>query len=97
MVHIMRYQNGRKSLSNQSYPSQISIGEQTFTLQAVIHHLGDTLNSGHYTCAANRDGWKMYNDAKTRKINTPSCPSKTVYLLLYIAREDIELTQQNDD
>ncbi len=88
VIQIMRYQNGTKSHFNQRYPSEINIGEKHLLLRFVIHQHGDTLNSGHYTCAADRNGWKMYNDAKTRKINIPTYPSKSAYLLLYEVDEE---------
>ena len=43
------------------------------------------LNSGHYTSIAQRPGWTMFNDDKTRLMNHPGSASDTAYLLLYSA------------
>ena len=66
-----------------------------YRLVAAIHHHGETIRSGHFTCSAReKEQWRGYNDSVVKNISTNTAfagelPSKRAYILFY-ERDDVE-------
>jgi hypothetical protein len=61
------------------------IQDHHLKLTAVIHHLGDDLNQGHYRAdvLGADDTWRRYDDAKVTVLEQPEAESTTAYVLYY--------------
>jgi len=59
-----------------------------YDLVAVVDHLGQHHDRGHYTCTAlNQGQWILYNDATTKVLSEAHVCSRDAYLLFYIQRD----------
>ena len=69
---------------------------QTYSINSIVHHIGSTANSGHYTADALRqheDGkkqWISFDDSVTNETSANTVlkseqKQKTAYMLLYTA------------
>ena len=87
-----------QKLSLHSFLKDTSENEQSYSIQSIVHHIGGTANSGHYTADAlrirpNEPGknmaWVSFDDtkvetAKSAEILSSLEKQKTAYMLLYM-------------
>lgn len=66
------------------------LNEHIYDLIAMVHHMGETINSGHYTATTKNavDGkWRHYDDNFVRVVDpVEAAHNNTVYLLFYEKR-----------
>lgn len=74
-----------------------AVGTQGYSIQSIVHHIGSTANSGHYTADAlrirpNQPGknmtWVSFDDTKVETLTatevlTDVSKQKTAYMMLY--------------
>jgi ubiquitin C-terminal hydrolase len=117
LLHLKRFDNtlGKNTLRvffpatliKEAIPAEDNeskLPSSDYSLMSVIHHIGSSPGSGHYTADALRsvgDGmdetervWINFNDTnatyqKTRKITEDSVRQQTAYLLLYSRVDDL--------
>ena len=75
-----------------------SAGKSGYQIQSVIHHLGSTASSGHYTTDAirrqgDKDAWVSFDDGTTASIHLDKMldserKQRSAYLVLYRLGED---------
>lgn len=58
--------------------------EEKYNLKSVVHHIGTTAFSGHYTADALRDDdeWITFDDAQAFE-SSPTRNQRTAYMVLY--------------
>lgn len=72
--------------------AQVSVGYDDgsiYELRAVIHHLGNSMSSGHYvsTCLCNDGKWRLFNDSRVSETENPSNRSSCdAYMMMYHKR-----------
>lgn len=77
-----------KNTSDIEIEDIITVSGRTYYLMSTIHHVGSSMNSGHYYAYGNTcEGWRCYND-EIVKVSTPMKDPGTVYMLFYV-RHDI--------
>ena len=66
-----------------------SHGVVHYDLVSVVHHAGETIAGGHYTCSANDDGrWLCFDDSTVTVLHRPIAEeAETAYLLFYRRRD----------
>mmetsp|Transcript_11045 Transcript_11045/g.23417 ORF Transcript_11045/g.23417 Transcript_11045/m.23417 type:complete len:208 (-) Transcript_11045:99-722(-) len=84
-------------VSKNSDSKESTVGIDKYSLKSIVHHIGDTANSGHYTTDALRknpkdgtDQWVSYDDGVTYEkspeaVALSTTNQKTAYMLLYTA------------
>lgn len=68
------------------YMSQTKGGSLLYKLNAVLVHMGQNCNSGHYYCyIRNSNGcWYLMDDAKVQKVNLHDVLNEQAYVLFYV-------------
>jgi uncharacterized UBP type Zn finger protein len=92
--------NNNNDQSNQSSPGTAStLPQDNYRLKSIVHHIGNTAKSGHYTTDAlradpedGRDRWVSFDDGvvvekSLERVVQTTQNQKTAYMLLY-ARDD---------
>ena len=91
-----------QKLSLHSFLKDTSEKEQSYSIQSIVHHIGSTANSGHYTADAlrihpNEPGknitWVSFDDtkvetAKSAEILSSLEKQKTAYMMLYMMNDN---------
>lgn len=61
--------------------------DKVYELAAIVHHVGQSVTTGHYYVDINgSDGWHRYDDEKVSPLSEVD-GSRTGYILLYSRRE----------
>ena len=111
VVQLQRFQfrslNSSKITKQISYPMTLDITHYTdapscdankYTLTALINHVGETVNFGHYVCAVAHNGnWFFYNDSQVRSIRVDTVLRMVPYLLFYTRSDFLQETRSSDD
>jgi len=84
VVHLKRFDARAKLDYKVTLSDTIVVGGKTMKLVALCNHHGN-LYGGHYTaCASTSDGWYVFNDEVSSKIDGLPRRSRLPYLLFYI-------------
>lgn len=100
-----------KNKSNMKIENKLSLKDYVestespheYDIQAMIHHLGESPTSGHYTVDGLRDGvWTHFDDSKTWQttfdvIGNDVVRQKTVYVLLYTLSQNRFVIDASND
>lgn len=75
---------------DESARSAIEKADRAYSIKSVVHHIGNTSSSGHYTTDALRDGttWVSFDDGVTKEIvldDIVKSPRKqrSAYMIMY--------------
>lgn len=83
VIHLKRFNRmGRKVINKIDVPMTVD----KYQLCATIQHLGNTSNSGHYTCCGKHgDNWYLFNDARVMQLQTHHVQkaAQSAYMLVY--------------
>jgi ubiquitin C-terminal hydrolase len=69
-----------------AFPEKMCWNEESFCLQSVVCHIGESASTGHYVCYAREgDRWQEFNDSRVRQLDSlPQSTERSAYLLFYV-------------
>jgi len=73
-----------------SFEKQYSPTQRTYSLHAVINHIGQRAIGGHYTCdiRQNDNTWLRHDDATVSPVSTDTVFNNQAYVLMYIMNSE---------
>ena len=62
-------------------PQYFELEQEQYNVIGIVNHVGDSMDSGHYTANVKLGNWKLCNDRRIQNIGTMQVNSSEVYLV----------------